>query len=207
MCHKLIVSEIAAHPIQVTNSPTFCEYFYKNCNHCLKPVFCCPENLTNYPTYPFYCDFCTRNQIETTSKLYFTFRSIFGYLYIENYIFNVNKSRISLAHLSKAIENHIAIGKKYCIRYDPQSYFWCIQSFNSNKLMVMVEDILNLFELHKWLQNYSHCKLLQSFKSCFSEYQEKQNNIVFIPTLENLCDNKTDFSASKNFLANYFKYR
>lgn len=206
MCNKLIVSKIDIHQIKDANSPTFQKYFYKNCNHCLKPEFCSAEKLNLNEIKTFYCNFCSRNQIQSTKTIYFTFRAIFGYLYLENYLL---KSKISLAQLSQAIQKHIEIGKRNKILYDPQSYFWCIKSdiIDVNWTMVMVEDTLNSFDLPKWLQNYSHGNLMQKFKESFLEYNQNQNSKICIPTLEFSCDNKTEFSSTKNFLPNNFRYR
>lgn len=209
MCNKLLVSEIDICQIQESTNPTFQQYFYKNCNHCFKSVLCCPENLTSFPNNPFYCRFCIRNNIELNKTIYFTLRAIFGYLYVENYLFNLNKTKISLAYLSKSIEKHVEIGRNKGLAYDPQSYFWCIncEILDVNQIMVMVEDMLNLFDLPKWLQNYSHGNLIKKFQTPFFEYNQNPKNIIVNPTLEFVCDNKTDFLSTKNFLPNSFRYR
>jgi hypothetical protein len=212
----IVISEISVDPLQ-----TFSDSYYRNCAFCNKSVLITKKTLIywNNQEAEFYCINCFRNDFNGNKNiLILSFRAIFGFFYYQYYVAEI-KPLISLAEISQLILDHTKTGfENPFFHYDQESFFWFVDFTKLDRhekkldlILPTIKEILDVFQLEKWVINLNRCKLDAKFYKAIEDFYIKRHRQgVLIPSLYAVCDDQPSgfsFAETKKFDLKSFKYR
>ena len=151
MTQKLSAFDILIKEKAETSSGDISELIYRKCVFCHKLCAISIEEQRIIEKFSgvkkFYCTSCLRNQFHIGNKkdlLIFSFRSVFAYLYANNYCLSQFK-KLWLSDIEKCIKDHQEVGlENPLLLYDPENFLWFadFKKIGNSKRKIALSDFL-----------------------------------------------------------------
>jgi hypothetical protein len=205
MSNKLSFRQVKFTPIQLSNTDELSDKIFRKCGFCEKSCQLPPKQskLVQKLAGPecFYCPFCLRHNLNNKDNrdvLILSFRSIIGYFYLQNYLYNIfDNTKFWISEIEDYIKKHMDAGLTNPVfLYDPDSLLWFIDfsKVGRSKKKIPIEDvfetvanILKTFDLEKTIAGCNQTTFFSKYKEAIDLFYTKrhrpENRKKLIPTL------------------------
>lgn len=201
---KLFVCPVKLTALEPEPSGELSDTVFRKCFFCEKTCQINPEQspILQKLSGPdnFFCPFCLRHNLHNRDNrdiLILSFRSIIGYLYLQNYVYTLDRNKMWVSEIEDYVSSHQLAGEvNPLFLYDSDTMLWFVdfsrvgqskKKVPVDEVLKTVSSILTCFNFWRTIPNLNTASLFKKYsdaiKLFYDSRRRPENKKMLIPTL------------------------